>query len=438
VLAVGDRRAEDAVRPVPHLPPRERVQRVRAPVALLGVTRGDAAAPRAGGEVDEAVDHARRAVDGRRSGKAPEAIAGRGVEGHEVPVVRTDVDALPPDGGRGVDVGAGALGPEQPSARRTEGVERPVGVADVNPAVRDRRGRVEVLAAAEAGEGLRPPALPPGACVERVDASGVRAEVDLPVRVRGRAVDLVVGGERPARLPCVDVDRVELVIPGPGVERLADHERRGLEGAGPEAPDDLPGAGRHRRDHPRLAPGVAVAGKRLHPGVVDDAVGDRRRRCGAVVEPSLPDDLPRPVMDGVEPAALLREVQTAVGDRGRELEDVAGLERPAETERRAEPEVRGGVRPLHPEPVRRPGKPQHDSPRTRFLGRPLRCHELDGGRALLVVDRALLVEPDAGEEAGDDRGNGEDREREEAAAVHGLRTTTSAVSRRPETSTTSE
>jgi hypothetical protein len=47
------------------------------------------------------------------------------------------------------------------------------------------------------------------------------------------------------------------------------------------------------------------------------------------------------------------------------------------------------------------------------------------------------VQPDAGEEARDDGRDGDAGEREGTVPGHGLRTTTSAVSRRPETSTTS-
>jgi hypothetical protein len=47
------------------------------------------------------------------------------------------------------------------------------------------------------------------------------------------------------------------------------------------------------------------------------------------------------------------------------------------------------------------------------------------------------VQPDTGEEAGDDGRDRDAGEREQAVSVHGLRTTTSAESRRPDTSTTS-
>ena len=439
MLAVGDGGTEDSVGPAPDELPCERVQGVSAAVAAPGRPGGVAATAGAGGEVDETVDHARRAVDRGRGLEAPEPVPGRRVERHELAVVRADVDPLPPDRGRCVDVVARALGPQQPSARGAEGVEGAVGVPDEHPAVRDRGRGVEELAAAEARECLRAPAEASRASVQRVDAAAVGAEVDLSVGKRRRAVDLVVGGELPAGLARVDVDRVQLVIPRADVEGLADHERRGLEHAGPVAPDDLPGPGRHRDDLPGLVPREPVAGQRLHPRVVDDAVGDGRRGGRAVVELPLPDHLARPVVERVEPAALLGDVQAAVPDRRRELEHVARLERPPQPEGRPEPEVGRGVRPLDAEAVRRPGEAEDDAARARRLGslRLLRRHELDRGRAALVLDRRLLVEPDAGQEAGHGRGERDPGDCEDPVAVHGLRTTTSAASRRPETSTTS-
>jgi hypothetical protein len=275
VLAVGHDGREDTVGEAPPEPAVACVEGVRTAVALLRIARGHAPAARAGGEVDEAVHHGRRTMNRRGGGEPPDPVTGCGAEGVEVAVVGSDVDPAVPDGGRRVDVGAGPLRPEQPSARRAERVQRPVRVADEDPAVRDRRRRVEELAPAEAGERLGPPAQPAGAGVDCIETAAVGAEVDLPVRERGRAVDLVVGRERPARLAGVDVDRVEPVVPRAGVERLADDERRRLEDARPVPPDDFSGPRGHGGDHSRLAAREAVAGQRLHPRVVDDPVGDR-------------------------------------------------------------------------------------------------------------------------------------------------------------------
>lgn len=379
MLAVGDGRAEDAVRPAPDQLSGPRVQRVRPSVATPGRPGGVAAAARAGGEVNEAVDHARRAVDGGGGLEAPESVPRPRVEGHELSVVRTDVHPLPPDGGGGVDVAARALRPQKSSARGAEGVERPVGVPDEDPAVGDRRRGIEVLPAAEAGQGPGPPAQPAGPCVERVDAAAVRSEIDHAVREGRGAVDLVVGRERPPRLAGVDVDGVELVVPRARVERLTDDEWRRLEDAGSVPPDDLSRPRRHCDDHSGLVARKAVAGQRLHPRVVDDPVRDGRRRRRAVVEPALPDDLPRAVVERVEPASLLRDVQPAVRNGGRKLEDVARLECPAKAERRAQLEVGRGVRPLDAEPIRRPREAKDDTARARRLRRLLclRRDELD-------------------------------------------------------------
>jgi hypothetical protein len=334
-------------------------------------------------------------VHRRRGREPPESVARGSVERHEVAVVGADEDAASPHGGRRVDVGAGPLRPEQSPARGAECVERPVGVADEHAAVGDGRRRIEVLAPAEAAERGRPPPLASRAGVKGIEAAPVGPEVDLPAAVGGRAVDLAVGRKRPADLARVDVEGVELVVPRPGVQRPADHEWRRLEGAGPERPDELAGARRHRGDHPRLAARIARARQRLHPGVVDDAVGDRRRRGGAVVEPALPDDLAGAVVDGVEPSALLRDVQPAVGDRGRELEHVSGLEHPAEAERRLQLEVRRRMRALDLETVGGPRQTHDDPSGTLLLGRLLRGHELLGRGALDVVDRRLVMQPEA-------------------------------------------
>ncbi len=438
MLRVGDDGREDAVGEAPDELSGARIQRVRAAVPLLRVAGRQASAAGTSGEVDEAVHDRRRAVDGRRGGEAPDPVPGRGAEGHEVAVVGPDVDAPLPDGGGGVDVRPGALGPEQAPAGRAEGVERPVGVPDEDPPVSDRRRRIEVLAAAESRKRLRSPAQPSGSRVERVEAPAIGAEVHRAVCERRRAVDLVVGRERPARFPGVDVDRMQLVIPGARVERLADDERRRFEDTGPVAPDDLPRPRRHRRDHPRLAPRAPVAGQRLHPGVVDDPVGDGRRGRRAMVEAALPDDLPGPVVDGVETAPLLSEVETAIGDRRWELEHVARLEHPAQPVGRAELEVRSRVRPLDAEAVRRPREAEDDLSRAWGLGSlgRLRRDELLGGRAALVLDRALLMEPDPDEEAGHDRRHRQTSQQEEAPERHLRSTTTTEESLRPKSSTT--
>ncbi len=82
-------------------------------------------------------------------------------------------------------------------AVRAEGVDGAVRVPDEDSAVCDRGRGVEVLAAAEARERRRVPALTAGLPVDAVDAP-VRGGDDHEVpRARRSGDDLVVGGERP-------------------------------------------------------------------------------------------------------------------------------------------------------------------------------------------------------------------------------------------------
>ena len=167
------------------------------PPTLMYRGRVRVRARRRGGEVDEAGHDRRRAVDLARRRPAPDRIAGRRVEGAELPVVRSDVDAIAPHRCRGVDVRPRVLRPEEVAGLRAEGVERPVGVADVHAAVRDGRRRIEVLAPPEPGERASPPAQRARPGIQRVHVPVVRTDVDRPVRVRRRAVDLLARVVRP-------------------------------------------------------------------------------------------------------------------------------------------------------------------------------------------------------------------------------------------------
>ena len=123
-----------------------------------------------------------------------------------------------------------------------------------------------------------------------------------------------------------------------------------------------------------------------------------------MVEPPLPDDLAGAVVDCEEPPALLREVEARRRSR-------AGTRAawPALNVQRS----RNGGLILKSEEVcvrwtrniRRPGEAQDDATGPRCFGslRLLRRHELLGRRAALVLDRRLLVEPDAGQETGGPR-----------------------------------
>src|SRR5437867_1478114 len=83
-------------------------------------------------EVDNAVDHARRARNLAPGGKPPADVARRGIEGVEGAVVGADEHVAAPDGRRAVDEVSGAVRPAQLSARGSESgdVVRPVADED--------------------------------------------------------------------------------------------------------------------------------------------------------------------------------------------------------------------------------------------------------------------------------------------------------------------
>src|SRR4029078_11686996 len=203
-----------------------------------------------------------------------------------------------------------------------------------------------------------------------------------------------------------DPVRVQVVIPRPEVEGLADQERRRLHRAGPHAPVLL-AVPRVERDHePARARLVLAARELVHVRLVDDAVRDRRRRGRAVLEVLRPDDLPGARVERVEAALLLRDVDLAVRDRGRELDVRVRLQLPEAVEGRAEAvPVRRQVRALHVIAV---GRPLHlvQAPGLRLLavllllwggggGRAQRRRDLPGGRADDVTWALLVPGPAA-------------------------------------------
>src|SRR5437764_2813245 len=99
-------------------------------------------AAREGREVDDAVDHARRAGDLAAGVELPADVTGRGVERVEVAVVGTDEDVATPNRSRAVDEVAGSVRPAQLAGGGAEGVHLPVGRADVDAAVGDGGIRV--------------------------------------------------------------------------------------------------------------------------------------------------------------------------------------------------------------------------------------------------------------------------------------------------------
>jgi hypothetical protein len=154
----------------------------------------------------------------------------------------------------------------------------------------------------------------------------------------------------------------------------------------------------------------------VHDGLVDDALADRGRGGLAPLRVLPPVDLPRLGVEREEEALLLRQVQPAVADRGRELERVVGVDRPQPAVGR--PVVVGGdVPPGVVVAVRRP------RPRVLLLGRRLRLLRLGGhellGRGAALLDRLVLLVVDV--RAGRDHDDKGERATEDQAASSGHR-----------------
>ena len=335
-----------------------RVQRKGCARADLHAAEPTGSTPPAGREVDEAGEHRRGARDPRRGAEAPARLPGARVERDERPVPGADEHGPPPDRGCRVDVRPDLVRPEQVAGRGAVGVDGPVRVPDEDAPVGNRRRGVEVLAPPEARERGRVPALPPGLGVDAVDAAVARRDVQRAARVGRRRHDLVVRRERPAKQrPALAPKpvRVEMPVPGAEVEILADDNRRRLDRTCPHAPVLLSVARVPGDDEPVRSARVLLAGQLVHVRLVDDAVSDGRRRCGATREVPRPDDFPGSRVDREEAALLLRDVDLAVGDRGRELDVGAHLQLPEAVVRRPQPAPAGGeVRALHVVAVRRP------------------------------------------------------------------------------------
>ena len=219
-------------------------------------------------------------MNGRVSVEHPTAGAGCGVDSVEPAVVRSDVHCLVPECRSRVDVRSGVGRPEQVPGGGTEGIHVAVRVPGKDAAVPNRHRRVEVLAATEPRVRLRTPYELSGPCLDRVDASAVCAEVHAAAPVCGRTLDFVIRLEPPAqaRTRPSDVECVQVVVPRAEVERVPDHERRRLDGAGTAVPPQQLAVARAKSHHlPRLRPRVPLAWVRLHQRDVEAAARSRRR-----------------------------------------------------------------------------------------------------------------------------------------------------------------
>lgn len=275
------------------------------------------------------------------------------------------------------------------------------------------------------------PHLAPRLGIDAVDAPIARRDVQGPAGVGRRSDDLVVGRERPAQqraLLAAKPVRVEMVVPRPEVEVLADDDGRRLDRACPHPPVLLTVARIPGDDEALRAALVLPAGKLVHVRLVDDPVVDRRRRGGAVGEVPRPDDLPRARVDREEAALLLRDVDLAVRDRGRELDVGASLELPEAVVRRPQSfPARGEVRALHVVAVRRPlllEQPARAGALLAFLRLRLRLGGVGAeslrellGRGAANVARAFLVPgpgPERGAEAEREQAHRQERPAQDA------------------------
>src|SRR5688572_21787475 len=225
-IAVGHDARVLAVPERPEQPPVPRVERVRELVE--------------GGEVDDAVQHGRRAGDVALRLEAPLDVARGGVERIEAVAVRADVDGPAPDGRRRVDIAARALRPAELPARRAVGVDLAIGRADVDAPVGDGGRGVELAAAPEPVLRPRPPDHLPRARPDRVEVAVVGADEEPVAGLRDRALDPALALERPAHTTGPLVEGVDPPAPVADVDASVGEQRRGLRRPNPGAPTDLP------------------------------------------------------------------------------------------------------------------------------------------------------------------------------------------------------
>ena len=162
------------------------------------------------------------------------------------------------------------------------------------------------------------PALSSCLGVDAVDAAAARRDDDDATGLSGSSHDLVVGGERPLEeRPALAADpvRVQVVVPGPEVEGLADQQRRRLDRSRTHAPYSLPFRAFQATTNPAAPRLVLSARELVHVPLVDDAVRDRGRGRRTVLEVLRPDDLPCARVQHEEAALLLRDIDLPVRDR---------------------------------------------------------------------------------------------------------------------------
>ena len=306
--------------------------------------------------------------------------------------------------------------PAEPPTLGAERIDLAVGRADVDAVVRDRRRRVERPRAAEPRLPRRVPELPPGPRRERVEATVVGADVDPPRCERGRALDLAARRERPERSAGPRGERIDASEPVADIDRAADDERRRLGRTDQPAPANAAVA-HVQREHDSVR-----AGRRRVAGVADEGDDDEPAVDGgrgpAAPTGRAPPDRPAGArVESEEAAVERREVDTAIGDRRRELEERPAVEGPAAAVRRPELDAGGEAEAGSVEAVGGPGDGLVSSPRRRACGRRRRCVELDRRRAADVAALVVDVQDVAGSHAEEHHGAGRAAEQQPSHAV---------------------
>ena len=260
----------------------------------------------------------------------PANLAGLRVERVEVLVLGADVDGRVGlrrvgDRGRRVDPVAGRVAPEQLAGVLVERVDAAVDRAQVDAPEGDRRGRVDGPAAAEAEAlGARLPDVGAARGAQREHLAGVVGAVEDAVVERQPALDRAGGVHLPVGLAGLAIERED-------VARLAADDHVGC---------------RRRSARSRCARGAGSARAACRPWRASPAPRPRRRR-GALqgdrvdhavrvgggggaetADVLLPLDLALVGAERVEERVLVLEVERALGDDRRELEQLAGLKAP--------------------------------------------------------------------------------------------------------------
>ena len=268
------------------------------------------------------------------------------------------------------------------------------------------------------------PDLPARACIQRVDVAVVGADEEPVPRERDAALHLVARLEAPADAARPLVEGVDLAAPVARVDPSVRDERRRLGGADPLRPARLAVPDLKGGDE-SVEPGAGlVARAAVHEAREDGAPVDVGRGGGAAVRDVHPRAAAGAGAEREEAPGVVRDVEAAVADGGRKLEQAPAARHPEPAEGRAQADVDGDALPLLVAAVRRP----RDLPQLGRRARPglLGGDELDRRGAADVPRLVPLVEHVRG-----DRAAGEDDQRgeREQDAPHAGRSASSLAAR---------